>query len=86
MAGSWERARETEEGDDSWDRGVSERESERARVRALLGWAALLGRAGTSARASRVVGPSQREEESARSIFLFFFFKNVNSISIYLFH
>jgi hypothetical protein len=69
---------------------VSARESERARVRALLGWAALLGRAGAgaSARASRVVGPSQRERRRSRPEMkiLFFFLKNVNSVSICLFH
>jgi hypothetical protein len=32
MAGSWERAREEEEGDDKWVRGVSERERESGRA------------------------------------------------------
>jgi hypothetical protein len=53
MAGSQERAREREEGDDRWGQDVSEREGAWARVR--LGWVAgpraLLGRAGADASA-----------------------------------
>jgi hypothetical protein len=75
MAESRERARETEEGDDRWGPRVSEREGERARTRA--------GRA--NARAGRSARPNWRKK-SARVEFLFFFFKNVNSNSICLFH
>jgi hypothetical protein len=75
---------------------LSVRERAGERVRARLAWAALLGHAGASARASAgvsarmgraLVRPSRRKEgESARVEFLFFFFKNVNSVSICLFH
>jgi hypothetical protein len=52
-----ESERERKEGDDRWDRAVSERTRGR-------GWAALLGRAGAgaSARAGHAAGPSRRKE------------------------
>jgi hypothetical protein len=50
MAGSRERARDTEEGDNSWGRGVSERERVSERVGEPRGWAE----------------PAREKEESAR--------------------
>jgi hypothetical protein len=71
---------------------VSARERGRTRAREQ---AARMGRdaglrewasEGANARASRSVGPNRRKEKSARVEFLFFFFKNANSVDICLFH
>jgi hypothetical protein len=65
------------------------RTSARERAGRGCGWAALLGRAGAGAsmRAGRAVGPSRRKEgKRPNRQFLFFFFKNMNSSGICLFH
>jgi hypothetical protein len=69
---------------------VSARERENARARAGRAdgprcWAAEWASAGANARAGRSARPNWRKK-SARVEFLFFFFKNVNSNSICLFH
>jgi hypothetical protein len=74
----------TEEGDDRRGRDVSERESRERRRDWATRIAGPRGRA--RARAGRSTGPSQREGRVGLSLFLFFFFKNVNSVSICLFH
>jgi hypothetical protein len=72
------------------------RERERGSA-ARLGWVAgpraLLGRAGECGCRHECTGRPRgwaelevKKEESARSVFLFFFFKNMNSKSICLFH
>jgi hypothetical protein len=88
MAGLRERAREWKKEDDRWGQDVSERE--RARER---GWARLLGHARCWAARARACGPAvrlgrarEKEEKRPGRQFLFFFFKNVNSKSICLFH
>jgi hypothetical protein len=94
-----EKAR-AKEGDDRRGQAVSEREQASARVGRVAGPTRVAGprervtqaseqaRAGTGASAwmGHAVGPSQRMKgEAARSTFFVFFFKNVNSHSIYLF-
>jgi hypothetical protein len=84
------RARETEEGDDRWGPRVSEKEGEHARARAGRAdgprcWAARVGKRGRK-RASGPFGWADRRKKSVRVEFFFFFFKNVNSNSICLFH
>jgi hypothetical protein len=100
MAGSQERGRERRK-EMTAGAKVSARERARGRCWAAgerasrrCGWAALLGRTGASKHgrghvaAGRSAGPSRRKEGKGgpRRKFLFLFFRNVNSISICLFH
>jgi hypothetical protein len=73
---------------DGQGRPVSERERESARGQATLLGRASAKRGNAGARQlGRAVGPSQRKKGSRPDRqFLFFFFKNVNSNSICLFH
>jgi hypothetical protein len=64
---------------------VSARERESARANRPRGWAAMLCRAGAGAlQLGRTGGRKGRRPE--KKVFVFLFFKNVNSNSICLFH
>jgi hypothetical protein len=94
MVGPREREREREEGDDRRDRAISGRVRERARALPghVAGLARSVGLRERSVRGRVRVGrprgwaePEEERRSRPEMNFLFFFFKNVNSISFCLF-